>query len=144
MSPFEKMLMQSDDGDRLYIPGGSVQLVNRGAPATVETAPVQLAAKPAAIVPSKSAPVGSRQWAACLLKEFGRDAGVRYVGLELTYMEALDLACDEHRQAQGLTPAAGEAERSQAKGFAGRVRFTPGMKIFGRRKGSAAKDPTKS
>lgn len=58
------------------------------------------------IIPSRTAPVGSRQWAACLRAEFPDDF-IDFFGRQLSYQEA----CDEYRS------------RGVRRGFASKLSF---------------------
>jgi len=116
------------------------QLANRQKP---EPKPTQLSASgptptehsaPKPIDP-KTAPVGSREWAGCLLKEFGQELGAKYIDRGLTYSQALQERSAEltaeHKQ---LTEAVAKQERKagRGKGFAGKLRFGGGFKPFGK------------
>jgi hypothetical protein len=84
-------------------------------------APKALAA-PKKPVPSKTAAVGTREWAACLIANFGQDRGVRFIQRELSYLEALDIATEERNSAAAAL-AAKPAAGGDADGFAGKIRF---------------------
>jgi hypothetical protein len=78
-------------------------------------------------VPSKTAPVGTREWAACLIKEFGSGQGTKFIGRELTYDAALTEAADEHKK---LTRPPEPTPPKTAGGFASKLRFSQGLRIF--------------
>ena len=86
-------------------------------------ATVLAADRPPVIVPNKFAAIGTREWAAGLLKEFGRERGARYVSRSLSYDQAADEFVAEMKALRGAAAAPSAVVKKEPAGFAGRVRF---------------------
>jgi hypothetical protein len=118
--------------------------ISHGQPAALRAAapPRKLsgsAAPKLPIVPSTTAPVGSREWAACLIAEFGEKKGAEFFARELTYQQALDESAAEHiakfgppPKTQPASPPAPQLTASAPpateprRGFARRIKFAKG------------------
>jgi hypothetical protein len=82
----------------------------------------QQPAKPAA---SRTAPVGSREWAACLIGEFGEQLGAVYIDLGFTYSQAaVDFATFKDSRL-GLP--------GQRAGMASKIKFAKGAFKIGKK-----------
>ena len=79
-------------------------------------------------VASKTAAVGSREWAACLVHNFGPDKGSWFIARELTYDEARAEASAEHAKLAGrAAERGGDAPPNNAHGFASKIRVIGGL-----------------
>lgn len=84
---------------------------------------------PAKVKASKTAPVGSREWEACLIENFGADQGRRFIALKLSYLDALDEAV---RVCKTTAPRGVEEKPAPQppRGFASRIRIDRGLSVF--------------
>ncbi len=101
------------------------------------SAPPTKLAPPLKTAPSKTAPVGSRGWVACLIAEFGLVKANEFVERELTY----DQARAEFDAAS--TSSDDRAPQKQRRGFAAKIGASPtfqSQKLFQKRKATATRN----